>query len=128
MCCDLASTDILSPITSKGGFAHVYLVRMKEFPDPIVLKRIAVPDTERLKSVEKEIVFMVGLPLYLGEWLSLLIPICLQRRLGSHKNIVRYFDSQVSPLPTGGFEALILMEYCPGKYRFASVCIIYLNF
>jgi len=32
---------------------------MKEFPDPIVLKRIAVPDTERLKSVEKEIVFMV---------------------------------------------------------------------
>lgn len=43
----------------QGGFAHVYLVRMKEFPDPIVLKRIAVPDTERLKSVEKEIVFMV---------------------------------------------------------------------
>ncbi|KAI9286946.1 kinase-like domain-containing protein [Umbelopsis sp. AD052] len=79
---------------AEGGFAHVYLVRMKEFPDPIVLKRIAVPDTERLKSVEKEIVFM--------------------RRLGSHKNIVRYFDSQVSPLPTGGFEALILMEYCPG--------------
>ncbi|KAH8556313.1 hypothetical protein BGW37DRAFT_472004 [Umbelopsis sp. PMI_123] len=87
-------TVTIQVFLAEGGFAHVYLVRMKEFPDPIVLKRIAVPDTERLKSVEKEIVFM--------------------RRLGSHKNIVRYFDSQVSPLPTGGFEALILMEYCPG--------------
>ncbi|KAG2182446.1 hypothetical protein INT43_007376 [Umbelopsis isabellina] len=85
---------IIQVYLAEGGFAHVYLVRMKDFSDPIVLKRIAVPDTERLKSVEKEIVFM--------------------RRLGNHKNIVRYFDSQVSPLPTGGFEALILMEYCPG--------------
>ncbi|CAM0142624.1 Ark- serine/threonine protein kinase [Umbelopsis sp. WA50703] len=85
---------VIQVYLAEGGFAHVYLVRMKDFSDPIVLKRIAVPDTERLKSVEKEIVFM--------------------RRLGNHKNIVRYFDSQVSPLPTGGFEALILMEYCPG--------------
>lgn len=38
-----------------------------------------------------------------------------QRRLGDHKNIVRYYESRIDALPVGGFEALILMEYCPGK-------------
>ncbi|KAI7847799.1 kinase-like domain-containing protein [Circinella umbellata] len=36
------------------------------------------------------------------------------RRLGDHKNITRYYASRIDPLPSGGFEALILMEYCPG--------------
>lgn len=38
------------------------------------------------------------------------------RRLGDHKNIVRYYESRIDVLPIGGFEALILMEYCPGKH------------
>ncbi|KAI8992564.1 kinase-like domain-containing protein [Pilobolus umbonatus] len=36
------------------------------------------------------------------------------RRLGDHKNIVRYYASRIDAIPSGGFEALILMEYCPG--------------
>ncbi|KAI8368181.1 kinase-like domain-containing protein [Radiomyces spectabilis] len=79
---------------AEGGFAHVYLARIEGKQGYVVLKRVAVPDTERLKTVEKEIAFM--------------------RRLGEHKNIVRYYESRVDALRTGGFEALILMEYCPG--------------
>lgn len=28
---------------------------------------------------------------------------------------MRYYESRIDALPVGGFEALILMEYCPGK-------------
>lgn len=42
-----------------GGFAHVYLARIEGKSGFVVLKRVAVPDTERLKTVEKEIAFMV---------------------------------------------------------------------
>ncbi|KAI8093364.1 kinase-like domain-containing protein [Halteromyces radiatus] len=85
---------IIHNFIAEGGFAHVYLARIEGKSGYVVLKRIAVPDAERLKTVEKEIAFM--------------------RRLGDHKYIVRYYESRVDPLPIGGFEALILMEYCPG--------------
>ncbi|KAF7731215.1 hypothetical protein EC973_000630 [Apophysomyces ossiformis] len=85
---------IIHNFIAEGGFAHVYLARIEGKTGFVVLKRVAVPDTERLKTVEKEIAFM--------------------RRLGEHKNIVRYYESRIDALPTGGFEALILMEYCPG--------------
>ncbi|CAO3624009.1 unnamed protein product [Cunninghamella echinulata] len=85
---------IIHNFIAEGGFAHVYLSRIEGKSGYVVLKRVAVPDAERLKTVEKEIAFM--------------------RRLGDHKYIVRYYESRVDPLPIGGFEALILMEYCPG--------------
>ncbi|KAG0168297.1 hypothetical protein DFQ28_004981 [Apophysomyces sp. BC1034] len=85
---------VIHNFIAEGGFAHVYLARIEGKTGFVVLKRVAVPDPERLKTVEKEIDFM--------------------RRLGEHKNIVRYYESRIDALPTGGFEALILMEYCPG--------------
>ncbi|KAI8971698.1 kinase-like domain-containing protein [Mycotypha africana] len=85
---------IVHNFIAEGGFAHVYLARIEGKTGYVVLKRVAVPDGERLKMVEKEIAFM--------------------RRLGDHKNIVRYYESRIDALPVGGFEALILMEYCPG--------------
>lgn len=42
-----------------GGFAHVYIARIEGKSGYVVLKRVAVPDGERLKMVEKEIAFMV---------------------------------------------------------------------
>ncbi|ORY97185.1 kinase-like domain-containing protein [Syncephalastrum racemosum] len=87
-------TVITHNFIAEGGFAHVYLARIEGKSGYVVLKRVAVPDTERLQTVEKEITFM--------------------RRLGDHKNIVRYYASRIDPLPSGGFEAFILMEYCPG--------------
>ncbi|KAI8078154.1 kinase-like domain-containing protein [Gilbertella persicaria] len=85
---------IVHNFIAEGGFAHVYIARIEGKSGYVVLKRVAVPDGERLKMVEKEIAFM--------------------RRLGDHKNIVRYYESRIDPLSVGGFEALILMEYCPG--------------
>ena len=43
-----------------GGFAHVYLARIEGKSGYVVLKRVAVPDNERLRTVEKEIAFMVN--------------------------------------------------------------------
>ncbi|KAL0087296.1 kinase-like domain-containing protein [Phycomyces blakesleeanus] len=85
---------VIHNFIAEGGFAHVYLARIEGKTGFVVLKRVAVPDTEALKTVEKEIAFM--------------------RRLGEHKNITRYYESRIDVMPMGGFEALILMEYCPG--------------
>ncbi|KAI8068413.1 kinase-like domain-containing protein [Gongronella butleri] len=85
---------IIHNFFAEGGFAHVYLARIEGKQGYVVLKRVAVPDAERLATVEKEIAFM--------------------RRLGDHKYITRYYESRIDPLPIGGYEALILMEYCPG--------------
>ncbi|CAO3699790.1 unnamed protein product [Rhizopus microsporus] len=87
-------TVIIHNFIAEGGFAHVYLARIEGKTGYVVLKRVVVPDQERLKTVEKEIEFM--------------------RRLGDHKNIVRYYESRIDILPAGGYEAFILMEYCPG--------------
>jgi hypothetical protein len=43
-----------------GGFAHVYLARIEGKSGYVVLKRVAVPDQDRLRMVEKEIEFMVN--------------------------------------------------------------------
>ncbi|KAI9021749.1 kinase-like domain-containing protein [Phycomyces nitens] len=85
---------VIHNFIAEGGFAHVYLARIEGKTGFVVLKRVAVPDTEALKTVEKEIAFM--------------------RRLGEHKNITRYYESRIDVMPMGGFEALILMEYCGG--------------
>ncbi|KAI8890479.1 kinase-like protein [Backusella circina FSU 941] len=85
---------IIHNFLAEGGFAHVYVARIEGKSGYVVLKRVVVPDQERLKMVEKEIEFM--------------------RRLGEHKNICRYYESRIDVLPTGGFQALILIEYCPG--------------
>lgn len=50
-----------------GGFAHVYLVRMNDAKEQVVLKRIAVADQDGLKSVNKEVAAMVRICLVLGE-------------------------------------------------------------
>ncbi|KAI7861539.1 kinase-like domain-containing protein [Spinellus fusiger] len=85
---------VIHNFIAEGGFAHVYLARIEGKTGFVVLKRVAVPDMEALKTVEKEIAFM--------------------QRLGDHKNITRYYESRIDILPMGGYEALILMEYCPG--------------
>ncbi|KAG0283386.1 hypothetical protein BGZ96_012239 [Linnemannia gamsii] len=90
---------VIDRYIAEGGFAHVYVgsilnngVIVSGFP--VVIKRIAVPDKERLAVVNSEIETM--------------------KRLGKHKNIVEYMDSCMGKLEHGGYEVLILMEYCGG--------------
>ncbi|KAG6873851.1 hypothetical protein C0995_010463 [Termitomyces sp. Mi166 len=86
-----------NPNRSKGGFAHVYLVRT---PTPVyntthhVLKRIAVPDEGMLAEVKKEVDVM--------------------RLLKGHPNIVHLIDAAWHRMANGMYEVFILMEFCPG--------------
>lgn len=88
---------VIQKYLSEGGFAHVYLVKM---PTPIdgtdlaVLKRVAVPDKDALRSMRTEVETM--------------------KRLKGHRAIVTYFDSHASELRGGGYEVFLLMEYCDG--------------
>ncbi|PHH66049.1 hypothetical protein CDD81_574 [Ophiocordyceps australis] len=88
---------VIQKYLSEGGFAHVYLVRL---PKPIdgtdlaVLKRVAVPDKEALRSMRTEVETM--------------------KRLKGHRPIVTYYDSHASELHGGGYEVFLLMEYCDG--------------
>ncbi|CAK7270732.1 Ark- serine/threonine protein kinase [Sporothrix epigloea] len=88
---------VIQKYLSEGGFAHVYLVKL---PSPIdgtdlaVLKRVAVPDKEALRSMRTEVETM--------------------KRLKGHRAIVTYFDSHASELHGGGYEVFLLMEYCDG--------------
>ncbi|KAF9926895.1 hypothetical protein FBU30_003616 [Linnemannia zychae] len=92
-------TVLIDRYIAEGGFAHVYVgsiinngAIVSGFP--VVVKRIAVADKERLAVVNSEIETM--------------------KRLGKHKNIVEYMDSCMGKLEHGGYEVLILMEYCGG--------------
>ncbi|GJJ69359.1 AP2-associated kinase [Entomortierella parvispora] len=85
-------TVVIDRYIAEGGFAHVYLANLGGLP--VVVKRIAVADKERLAIVNSEIETM--------------------KRLGRHKNIVEYMDSCMGKLEGGGYEVLILMEYCGG--------------
>ncbi|KAI8605823.1 kinase-like domain-containing protein [Dissophora ornata] len=88
-------TVVIDRYIAEGGFAHVYLATLANGTGfPVVVKRIAVADKERLAIVNKEIEIM--------------------RRLGKHKNIVGYLESCMGKLEGGGYEVLILMEYCGG--------------
>jgi hypothetical protein len=40
-----------------------------------------------------------------------------QKSLGKHKNIVQYYNSCIGKLVGGGYEILILMEYCGGRTK-----------
>ncbi|KAF9967174.1 hypothetical protein BGZ70_010517 [Mortierella alpina] len=88
-------TVLIDRYIAEGGFAHVYLATLTNGGGfPVVVKRIAAPDKERLAIVNSEIETM--------------------KRLGKHKNIVEYMDSCMGKLEGGGYEVLILMEYCGG--------------
>ncbi|KAF9167758.1 hypothetical protein BGX21_005868 [Mortierella sp. AD011] len=88
-------TVVIDRYIAEGGFAHVYLASLISGGGvPVVVKRIAVADKERLAIVQKEIDTM--------------------KCLGKHKNIVEYMDSCMGKLEGGGYEVLILMEYCGG--------------
>ncbi|KAJ3342131.1 hypothetical protein HDU93_003347 [Gonapodya sp. JEL0774] len=82
---------------AEGGFAHVYLVSNPE-GSPAVLKRVVVPDEERLNEVKTELGVL--------------------KQVNGRKNIVTFYDGSIKrlpPSPTGaGYEALILMEFCSG--------------
>ncbi|KAM4055236.1 kinase [Hirsutella rhossiliensis] len=88
---------VIQKYLSEGGFAHVYLVKM---PKPVdgtdlgVLKRVAVPDKEALRSMRTEVETM--------------------KRLKGHRPIVTYIDSHASEMRGGGYEVFLLMEYCNG--------------
>ncbi|KAF4503865.1 hypothetical protein G6O67_008801 [Ophiocordyceps sinensis] len=88
---------VIQKYLSEGGFAHVYLVKM---PKPVdgtdlaVLKRVAVPDKEALRSMRTEVETM--------------------KRLKGHRPIVTYIDSHASEMGGGGYEVFLLMEYCNG--------------
>ncbi|KFH73198.1 NAK/BIKE protein kinase [Podila verticillata NRRL 6337] len=85
---------VIDRYIAEGGFAHVYVATPVGGGYPLVVKRIAAPDKERLAIVNSEIETM--------------------KRLGKHKNIVEYMDSCMGKLEGGGYEILILMEYCGG--------------
>ncbi|KAG0053035.1 hypothetical protein BGZ83_001740 [Gryganskiella cystojenkinii] len=85
-------TVIIDRYIAEGGFAHVYLANLGGLA--VVVKRIAVADKERLAIVNSEIETM--------------------KCLGKHKNIVEYMDACMGKLEGGGYEVLILMEYCGG--------------
>ncbi|KAF4828044.1 Serine/threonine-protein kinase ppk30 [Colletotrichum siamense] len=88
---------VIQKYLSEGGFAHVYLVKL---PKPIdgtdmaVLKRVAVPDKEALRSMRTEVETM--------------------KRLKGHRPIVTYIDSHASEMRGGGYEVFLLMEFCDG--------------
>ncbi|KAL0930800.1 nak nak-unclassified protein kinase [Colletotrichum truncatum] len=88
---------VIQKYLSEGGFAHVYLVKL---PKPIddtdvaVLKRVAVPDKEALRSMRTEVETM--------------------KRLKGHRPIVTYIDSHASEMRGGGYEVFLLMEFCNG--------------
>ncbi|PFH58161.1 hypothetical protein XA68_14084 [Ophiocordyceps unilateralis] len=88
---------VIQKYLSEGGFAHVYLVKM---PQPVdgtdlaVLKRVAVPDKDSLRSMRTEVETM--------------------KRLKGHPPIVTYIDSHASEMRGGGYEVFLLMEYCNG--------------
>ncbi|KAG0321840.1 hypothetical protein BG000_003093 [Podila horticola] len=85
---------VIDRYIAEGGFAHVYVATPVGGGYPLVVKRIAAPDKERLAIVNSEIETM--------------------KQLGKHKNIVEYMDSCMGKLEGGGYEVLILMEYCGG--------------
>ncbi|TEA21486.1 Serine/threonine-protein kinase ppk30 [Colletotrichum sidae] len=88
---------IIQNYLSEGGFAHVYLVKLPKPIDGIdtaVLKRVAVPDKEALRSMRIEVETM--------------------KRLKGHRPIVTYFDSHASEMRGGGYEVFLLMEHCNG--------------
>ncbi|KAG0344653.1 hypothetical protein BG004_004284 [Podila humilis] len=87
-------TVVIDRYIAEGGFAHVYVANLVGHSFPVVVKRIAAPDKDRLAIVNSEIETM--------------------KRLGKHKNIVEYMDSCMGKLEGGGYEVLILMEYCGG--------------
>ncbi|KXS11910.1 kinase-like protein [Gonapodya prolifera JEL478] len=93
----VGSTDVrIDRHLAEGGFAHVYVVSTGE-STRTVLKRMIIPDEERLNEAKMEITVL--------------------KRLNGHKNIVSFYDASVKRLPAstgGGYEALILMEYCSG--------------
>lgn len=88
---------VIQKYLSEGGFAHVYLVKLPspvEGTDLAVLKRVAVPDKESLRSMRTEVETM--------------------KRLKGHRPIVAYIDSHASELRGGGYEVFLLMEFCDG--------------
>ncbi|GAA5868450.1 hypothetical protein JCM1840_006999 [Sporobolomyces johnsonii] len=98
---------VVERFLSEGGFAHVYLAN-SSVPLPRgsptattkhVLKRMAVPDTQGVEEVGREVEVM--------------------RQLKNHPKIVNMIEASVADLPGGvdgskGYEIYILMEWCPG--------------
>ncbi|ODA80434.1 hypothetical protein RJ55_03392 [Drechmeria coniospora] len=88
---------VIQKYLSEGGFAHVYVVKLSsavDGTDIAVLKRVAVPDKEALRSMRIEVETM--------------------KRLKGHRPIVTYIDSHASELKGSGYEVFLLMEYCNG--------------
>ncbi|OAQ87283.1 NAK protein kinase [Purpureocillium lilacinum] len=88
---------VIQKYLSEGGFAHVYVVKLPkpvDGTDVAVLKRVAVPDKEALRSMRTEVETM--------------------KRLKGHRPIVTYIDSHASEMRGGGYEVFLLMEYCNG--------------
>ncbi|GKT53636.1 serine/threonine-protein kinase ppk30 [Colletotrichum tofieldiae] len=88
---------VIQKYLSEGGFAHVYLVKLPKAvdgTDMAVLKRVAVPDKDALRSMRTEVETM--------------------KRLKGHRPIVTYIDSHASEMRGGGYEVFLLMEHCNG--------------
>ncbi|KAI9201799.1 serine/threonine-protein kinase ppk30 [Polychytrium aggregatum] len=86
------SVAMVERFLAEGGFAHVYLVSVSN--EPMCVKRIACMDESTLAEFQKEVDFM--------------------KKLNGHRNIVQFAGACSHPLKHGGYEMLILMEYCPG--------------
>ncbi|EGF76260.1 hypothetical protein BATDEDRAFT_92853 [Batrachochytrium dendrobatidis JAM81] len=81
---------------AEGGFAHVYLAILAGDSQRVVLKRIACSDKASLEELRQEVE--------------------IHKQVSGHKNIVRFLDSSIASLQAGGYEVLILMEYCEGGH------------
>lgn len=103
--------EIINYLT-EGGFAQIYLVKFVELlnefnaqdktlslqnGDLLCLKRVMVFDENGLNEMRNEVDVM--------------------KLLSGKPNVVQYFDSNASrnSKQQGGFEVLLLIEYCPNK-------------
>lgn len=82
---------VVTRYLSHGGFAQVYLCLYQQSKQAC-LKRVVVPDKPSLAILRMEVDAM--------------------RRLAGKPHIVNYIDSNASRAPNGGYEVLVLMEYC----------------
>ncbi|KAI8909032.1 kinase-like domain-containing protein [Gorgonomyces haynaldii] len=87
-------TATVESYLAQGGFAHVYAVSLGS--RIVVLKRLACPDDATLREL-----------VYEAE---------THKKVSGHENIVEFIDYQYNRLPVGGYELLLLMEYCPGGH------------
>mmetsp|Transcript_8702 Transcript_8702/g.21083 ORF Transcript_8702/g.21083 Transcript_8702/m.21083 type:complete len:844 (-) Transcript_8702:203-2734(-) len=83
---------------AEGGFAYVSICKDSKTGDQYALKKMICQDKKSLDMANQEVAILASLP--------------------EHKNIIRFYQSALIELATGGGpvkkEIVMLLEYCPG--------------